>query len=343
MGARLSKAHIHSKVMGSQQAATGPKLPCRVTVSEAGWEGARLAAIAAGCSSVSDMLEKLGSGELAVMTSDAIARDPMGNGVKRRESGRDSSRESGRESVSLRRAVVGKRPEPSPIPQSIPQHIHIHTAATPAAPLVEEAEEDGDDDLGFERLSLPRLVVTGFCAALIVGSSLYVADRIIAITSGVFNGREDAKNMVTPVTGDVVAGYEVSDEYGIRPVHPVTGEANVPHNGVDLAMPIGTPIHAVGKAGDTATVKCWWDDGGGGWVVNQTADSYPGYIFQSLHMSEKGCREGQSKAGDVIAYSGGSGLGTGAHYDFRIRVDGEYVPPGTKYLESAVTGEPPKE
>ena len=254
------------------------------------------------------MLEKLGSGELSLITSDAIQLDPLRAAYK------------------------------SPEPPTVPQHIHIHTPAGAA----ESADAD-DDELPLAGVPLTRLIVTGLCAAVIIGSLLYIADRIISITSSVITGRENVEDIITPVTGDIVAGYEVSDEYGIRPFHPVTGEPNVPHNGVDLATPIGTPIHAVGKAGDTTTVKCWWDEDGGGWVVNQTAESYPGYTFQSLHMSENGCREGESKAGEAIAYSGNSGLGTGAHYDFRVKIDGKYVPPATKYLESAMTGEPPKE
>jgi murein DD-endopeptidase MepM/ murein hydrolase activator NlpD len=298
--------------------ATNPKRPCRVTVSEPGWEGARVAAIAAGCSSVSEMLEKLGRGELAIITSDAILPDPV------------------RSPPAARRSIPAS---PSAAIPAAPQHIHIHTAAAVSASA---HATDGDEDLPLGT-SLPRLLVTGLCAAVIIGSLLYIADRVITITTGVLNGRENIEDIITPVTGDIVKGYTVSDEYGIRPFHPVTGEPNAPHNGVDLATPIGTPIHAVGKADDTVTVKCWWDEDGGGWVVNQTAQSYPGYTFQSLHMSENGCREGSAKAGEVIAYSGNSGLGTGAHYDFRVKIDGEYVPPATKYLESAVAGEPVKE
>ena len=283
-----------------------------MTVTAPGWEGARTAAIAAGCSSVSDLLEKLGSGELSIITSDEI--EPAV-------------------------APTGRQQTYQPASKTVPQHIHIHTPAATSPPKA----KDLDDALPLSGTSLPKLIVTGICAAVIVGSLLYIADRIITITTDVIIGREDIEDIVTPKTGETVAGYPVSDEYGIRPFHPVTGAPNVPHNGVDLATPVGTPIHAVGKPGDVTTVKCWWDDGGGGWVVNQTAESYPDYVFQSLHMSKNGCREGRSKAGEVIAFSGNSGLGTGEHYDFRVKIDGKYVPPATKYVESAMTGEPPKE
>ncbi len=288
-----------------------PKQPCRVTVTAPGWRGAKSAAIAAGCTSISDMLEKLGRGELAIITSDAIHLEP------------------------IRTAAANSTPPISSATlPAVPQHVHYHTGT--ASPELSEEEN-------ISKLALPKLIATGLCSVLIIGSLLYVADRFITITANVFSPRERTENIVTPITGDTVAGYKVSDEYGIRPIHPVTGALSVPHNGVDLAMSIGTPIYAVGKEGDTAEVKCWWDVDGGGWVVNQTAESYPGYTFQSLHMSETGCVNGLAKAGDKIAYSGNSGLGTGAHYDFRVKIDGAYVPPATKYLESAVTGKPPKE
>jgi len=295
----------------SDQASANPKRPCRVTVTAPGWEGARTAAIAAGCSSVSDMLEKLGSGELSIITSDEIE--------------------------TAIASATSQQTYP-PASKAIPQHIHIHTPTATPPP-----KEAVDSRRQLSERSLPKLIVTGICAAVIVGSLLYIADRIITITTDVITGKEDTEDIVTPKTGEMVAGYPVSDEYGIRPFHPVTGAPNVPHNGVDLATPVGTPIHAVGETGDVTTVKCWWDDGGGGWVVNQTAESYPDYVFQSLHMSKNGCREGKSEAGEVIAFSGNSGLGTGAHYDFRVKIDGKYVPPATKYVESAMTGDPPKE
>jgi len=299
-----------------------PKQPCRVTVTAPGWHGAKSAAIAAGCTSISDMIEKLGRGELAIITSDAIHTKPA------------STSHTAATSVS---PPVSAAALPT-VSQPIPQHIHYHTQSAPAKSENEQVEEGTQSTL-----ALPKLIATGCCAAVIIGSLLYVADRLITSTAGIFSPKERTEDIVTPLTGDTVAGYEVSDEYGIRDFHPVTGAPNVPHNGVDLAMPAGTPIYAVGKAGDTAEIKCWWDIDGGGWVVNQTAESYPGYVFQSLHMSETGCINGMAEAGEKIAYSGNSGIGTGAHYDFRVKIDGKYVPPATKYLEAAVTGEPPKE
>ncbi len=294
-----------------------------MTVTAPAWHGARAAAIAAGCTSVSDLLEKLGRGELSIIASDDIQLDPIRAADRPFRSATGTA--PALQQPTLQQPAIAQ-----------PQHIYLHTATAATA----EPATDSELPIGG---SLPKLIITGLCAAVILGSLLYIADRLVSLTTRTLLDPESIEEIVTPVTGDVVAGYEVTDEYGIRPFHPVTGEPNAPHNGVDLATPIGTPIYAVGKAGDAVTVECWWDVDGGGWVVDQTADSYPGYTFQSLHMSENGCREGEAKAGEAIAYSGNSGLGTGAHYDFRVKIDGSYVPPATKYVESAVTGEPPKE
>ena len=327
---------------------TSPKLPCRVTLTQAGWNGAKQAAIAAGCISVSDLLEKIGSGELSVIESDAIALDPVAKANQTLIGNRAKSRltkdrlTKDRERAINPRAIAAKLVPPG-VPdefsqgvlQHIPQHIHIHTGAEIVNAL------ESEDLLTPAGLPLPKLILTGICAIGIIGSLLYIADQILTNGIGLQSRRERIESIETPKTGDIVAGYTVSDEYGIRPVHPVTGMPNAPHNGVDLATPVGTPIYAVGKTGDQVEVECWWDDDGGGWVVNQTAESYPGYTFQSLHTSENGCLQGTATAGDRIAFSGNSGLGTGEHYDFRMKIDGEYVPPGTQYLESAITGEPP--
>jgi murein DD-endopeptidase MepM/ murein hydrolase activator NlpD len=63
-------------------------------------------------------------------------------------------------------------------------------------------------------------------------------------------------------------------------------------------------------------------------------------VFQSLHLMANSCRSGAFTAGEQIAQTGDSGLGTGAHYDFRVKINGKVVPPETRFLESALTGAP---
>jgi murein DD-endopeptidase MepM/ murein hydrolase activator NlpD len=264
-----------------------PKRRCTVTVTEQGWQGSRRVAIATGCYSISELLEKIGRGELTVVPGQA----DLGQ-------------------------ALNHRPTLAP-------------AATRA--FVSELFTS----LGYPLRRVSHLIITAACAALILIPILYVVELTLSDSVAAPDLPQEI-----PETGDQVAGYAITDHFRIRPVHPVTGAKNVPHNGVDVATPSGTPIHAVGSAGDRVTVKCWWDVDGGGWVADQTATSFPNLVFQSLHLQPESCRAGSFQAGDLIARTGNSGLGTGEHYDFRVKRKGQYIPPEKTFLEAALTGEP---
>ncbi len=108
----------------------------------------------------------------------------------------------------------------------------------------------------------------------------------------------------------------VTSRYGSRR-HPVTGRTQM-HEGIDLAAPTGTPIVATAdgvvlfsgsRAGYGRTV-----------IINH------GYGFQTLygHTSKIVVRVGQRvKRGQVIAYVGSSGVSTGSHLHYEVRVSGK--------------------
>ena len=288
------------------------KRRCTVTVSAQAWHGSKAAAQTVGCGSISELLEKLGNGELAVGVADEIG-PPLQDIPDPQSAGATSGAVTGwpldavdeKQANQINRTAVGK-----------------------AA---------GRVSLGSLFNRVPKLVLTATCAALILLPILYVLDLRL---SGLKKQQAsiDLDDTVTLTTGDIVAGYEVTDHMRIRPIHPVTGAANVPHNGVDLATPSGTPVYAVGVTGDQVTVDCWWDVDGGGWVADQTTESFPQLVFQSLHLLENECRSGLFTSGDVIALTGNSGLGSGEHYDFRVKVDGRYIDPPKHLVEAAITG-----
>ena len=152
------------------------------------------------------------------------------------------------------------------------------------------------------------------------------------------------KANLTPDYDDVIEGYPVTSVYGMR-VHPVHGIGSM-HRGTDLGTPEGTPIYAIGNSGDTITVSCWWDDYGGGNVIEQEASpAFQHYTFMSLHVKDNTCKPGTFKLGAEpikIGETGNTGVGTGAHYHFGQKIFGLYVQPATKYIESALGGKPPK-
>ena len=287
-----------------------PKRRCTVLVSEAGWLGSKAAAQALGCGSISDLLEKLGRGELAVVPADELG-PPL------------ADEPASAADTQLQAETTQLQPEPTRLQTDVTQPRPAETKPNPLQQLYGSF------------LRLPKLALTASCATLILLPILYVLDLRLSRPR---QATVDLAAVTTLTTGDTVAGYEVTDHMRIRPVHPVTGATNVPHNGVDVATPTGTPVYAVGVAGDRVTVSCWWDVDGGGWVADQTTESYPNLVYQSLHLLENECRTGEFTSGEVIALTGNSGLGSGEHYDFRVKMDDVYIDPPRQFLEAALTG-----
>ncbi len=92
------------------------------------------------------------------------------------------------------------------------------------------------------------------------------------------------------------------------------------HAGTDFHAAVGTAI-ASPTVGVVEGVS--WSSGGGLTVTITHAD---GVETQHLHLSEALVKPGaEVQGGQVIALSGGSGVGTRPHYHFEVHVDGEPV------------------
>lgn len=108
----------------------------------------------------------------------------------------------------------------------------------------------------------------------------------------------------------------ISAKFGMR-VHPISGEYK-PHNGVDVAIPSGTPLYAItdGKVeiavNDQGSSTTSW----GNYVKIKHTD---GTSALYGHMSTVMVTVGQTvKSGQVIGKSGNSGSSTGAHLHFEF-------------------------
>jgi len=123
-----------------------------------------------------------------------------------------------------------------------------------------------------------------------------------------------------------VDGVKLTSDYGMR-WHPVLGGRRQ-HKGVDLAAPIGTPIHA---AADGMVERADWFSGYGLYV----AIEHGGEIETRYgHMSRLNVAAGQMvHKGDIIGYVGTTGSSTGPHLHYEVRVAGEAVNP-MPYLQS---------
>ena len=128
-----------------------------------------------------------------------------------------------------------------------------------------------------------------------------------------------------------VEGVRMTSDYGSR-FHPVLGGRRQ-HNGVDLAGPVGTPVHATA---DAVVAKAEWFSSYGLFVQLE----HGGAIETRYgHMSRLNVYAGQQvHKGDVIGYIGTTGRSTGPHLHYEVRIAGVAVNPGP-YMQAQAFGE----
>lgn len=123
--------------------------------------------------------------------------------------------------------------------------------------------------------------------------------------------REGSGQFIWPVDGPVVSGF------GLR-----WGSM---HEGVDIAVPAGTPI----RAADSGTVVLIQDEASSGGYGNFTCIDHGGGLQTCYaHQSSIAVGSGQSVSqGEVIGYVGCTGHCFGDHLHFEIRVNGAPTDP----------------
>ncbi|HQD40763.1 MAG: M23 family metallopeptidase [Firmicutes bacterium] len=126
---------------------------------------------------------------------------------------------------------------------------------------------------------------------------------------------EKLPGLVRPVMGSVSSGF------GMRE-HPVLGGKRQ-HQGIDLEAPKGSPILAA-MAGEVEAVER--DSTYGLKIVLRHANEYRTVY---AHCDEALVKAGdQVKAGQVIGRVGDSGLATGPHLHFELRIGDRAIDPG---------------
>ena len=120
------------------------------------------------------------------------------------------------------------------------------------------------------------------------------------------------------------AGTTISSYYGPR-VAPTAGATSY-HRGIDIPCPEGSDVIAVAPG---QVIYVGYLGNGGNCVI---VDHGSGISTCYFHLSTFNCVVGQSvTAGQTIAFSGNTGVSTGPHLHFAVRVDGEYVNPLAYY------------
>jgi murein DD-endopeptidase MepM/ murein hydrolase activator NlpD len=121
----------------------------------------------------------------------------------------------------------------------------------------------------------------------------------------------------------------LTSPFGMR-YHPILHYWRM-HRGQDLGIPCGTPVHA---AASGTVISAGWGGGYGnrividhGWMKAAGADLGTTYN----HLTSIRVHGGHVSRGQLIGYSGTTGLSTGCHLHFEVLRNGVYVNP-MRYL-----------
>jgi murein DD-endopeptidase MepM/ murein hydrolase activator NlpD len=124
-----------------------------------------------------------------------------------------------------------------------------------------------------------------------------------------------------PSAHPIQGGVALTSGYGVRS-DPFRGRAAM-HAGIDLAGPIGTPIHATA---DGIVGRAEYNNGGYGNLVE--INHGQGIQTRYGHLSRSVARPGQRvRRGELIGYMGSTGRSTGSHLHYEVRIDGRAVNP----------------
>jgi murein DD-endopeptidase MepM/ murein hydrolase activator NlpD len=141
-----------------------------------------------------------------------------------------------------------------------------------------------------------------------IQEQLAAASGVSPLPAGPIQG--GSAGFIWPVNGPIVSGF------GMR-----WGQ---PHEGVDIAVPAGTPIRAA-KDGTIAFTQSEAESGGYG---NYTCIDHGGGLATCYaHQSSFAITSGSVQQGDVIGYVGCTGHCFGDHLHFEVRINGTAVDP----------------
>ncbi|HZS49143.1 MAG TPA: peptidoglycan DD-metalloendopeptidase family protein [Blastocatellia bacterium] len=153
-------------------------------------------------------------------------------------------------------------------------------------------------------------------------------DFLNAVSASLATINTTASNSIDGMQAPLDTG-RISSGFGMR-VDPITGQHKY-HEGIDIAAPAGTDIHAA----DAGQVVFAGKQGGyGNTVIIQHSN---GLRTRYAHAESLTVREGDTvEAGQIVGRVGSTGRSTGSHLHFEvIQKDGQRLNPG-KFLAKVI-------
>jgi murein DD-endopeptidase MepM/ murein hydrolase activator NlpD len=248
----------------------------------------------------------------------AVAADAEQDDVALRPS-LDPSKSSMKLAESLTRLVQDESIAPSligDIRRLCAQDVDLETAisASDTAELLYSQSVQGKPELAF--------------AALTLDGRTHRYYRFTAPDDGTTDYYDaDGHSVTASLMNKPVADGRLGDGFGWR-IHPILRDRRF-HEGVDYAAPFGSPIAAAG-AGVVEKIDQQW---GYGKFVRIRHDF--GYETTYAHLSgvPRGLRIGERiHPGQTIGFIGSTGLSTGPHLYYELRVNGRYADPLRAHL-----------
>lgn len=154
-----------------------------------------------------------------------------------------------------------------------------------------------------------------------------------------YTNRNGTSSYYTPQGLSLKIGYDryplhfshIASHFSTSRYHPILHYRR-PHYGIDLAAPLGTPIHAIGD-GRIEIIR--HEHGYGNMIKIRHNDMYS-TIYGHLARFEKGLRRGKMvKRGETIGYVGQTGLASGPHCHFEFHINKQPKNPITISLPHA--------
>lgn len=192
-----------------------------------------------------------------------------------------------------------------------------------------------------KRLEDGRVLSTGAikAASISLTGTMYAVVRDVAADGTVRYFDEKGEMPTKSFLRYPVQFTRISSVFSHARFHPVL-QISRPHNGVDFAAPVGTPVRTVG---DGVVLFSGWNKSGGN-MIKIAHDSR--YTTEYMHLSKispnvkKGSRVSR---GSVIGALGNTGLSSGPHLHFGLFDKGKYVDPmKAKIIQSAPEIKAPK-